>query len=61
MQAKPGEGTCFDGVAACNGAGCGTATLLSDEQAEQPEKTSRKRPVILIVDDNDDMQVLPER
>lgn len=56
VTSEPGKGTCFTVMFPVTGPAVETATPVSEEQAEQPEKASRKRPVILIVDDNEDIR-----
>ncbi|HEY1199857.1 MAG TPA: ATP-binding protein, partial [Niastella sp.] len=65
VASEPGKGTCFTVLLPVTGAAVETTASVSEEllvaevgegQLEQPEKANRKRPVILIVDDNEDIR-----
>ncbi|MCS3796283.1 two-component regulator propeller domain-containing protein [Niastella sp. OAS944] len=65
VTSEPGKGTCFTVLLPVTGAAVETTAPVSEEllaaevgegQLEQPEKGNRKRPVILIVDDNEDIR-----
>lgn len=56
VTSEPGKGTSFTVLFPVTGPAVEIATPVNEEQAEQPEKVNRKRPVILIVDDNEDIR-----
>jgi signal transduction histidine kinase/ligand-binding sensor domain-containing protein/DNA-binding response OmpR family regulator len=56
VTSEPGKGTSFIVLFPVTGPAVETTTPVNEELTEQPEKTNRKRPVILIVDDNEDIR-----
>lgn len=65
VTSEPGKGTCFTVLLPVTGPAVETTVPVSEEllvaevgegQLDQPEKVNRKRPVILIVDDNEDIR-----
>lgn len=56
VESEPGKGTCFTVLLPVTEPVVETIAPVSEEHTEQPEKSSRKRPVILIVDDNEDIR-----
>jgi signal transduction histidine kinase/ligand-binding sensor domain-containing protein/DNA-binding response OmpR family regulator len=56
VASEAGKGTCFTVLLPVTGTAIETAASDSDIDALQPEKINRKRPVILIVDDNEDIR-----